>query len=129
MIEMIHGANGFVRLHSHGRLKAILNHIISMGSDGLDPIEPPPQGDMELHEVAAMCGQRMVLFGNLELSDIENLPTALFKDKIRKALEEGVVKEGRGFVLMPSACPIGRKLKPLTLANYKLMVEMVEEME
>jgi uroporphyrinogen-III decarboxylase len=129
MIEIIHVANGFVRLHSHGRLKAILNHIISMGSDGLDPIEPPPQGDMELSEVAGKCGRQLVLFGNLELSDIENLPTALFKAKIERALREGTNKEGRGFVLMPSACPIGRKLKALTLANYKMMVEMVESME
>ncbi|MCF7957058.1 MAG: hypothetical protein K9M57_01280 [Phycisphaerae bacterium] len=34
-------------------------------------------------------------------------------------------EQGRGFVLMPSACPYGRKLLPLALANYKKMVEMV----
>jgi len=34
--------------------------------------------------------------------------------------------KGRGFVLMPSSCPYGRKLPPLALANYRKMVEIVE---
>lgn len=126
MVEVIHRSNGFVRWHSHGRLKEILDDIVASGCDGLDPIEPPPQGDMKLQQVRERYGKQLVLFGNLEISDIENMPGEKFRDKIHRALSEGTAGEGRGFVLMPSACPIGRKLKPLTLANYELMVEMVE---
>ena len=66
----------------------------------------------------------MALFGNLEASDIENLPTPEFEVKIRRALAEGTAGPGRGFVLMPSACPYGRVLSPLALANYRKMVEV-----
>ena len=69
----------------------------------------------------------MTLFGNLEASDIENLPTPQFAQKIATAIREGTTGPGRGFVLMPSACPYGRVLSPLALANYRKMVEVVEE--
>ena len=125
MVAAIQKYGGFARIHSHGRLKDILHHIAATGCVGLDPIEPPPQGDVELGFVREKVGNQMVLFGNLEASDIENLPTPEFEKKIRKAIREGTVGSGRGFVLMPSACPYGRVLAPLALANYRKMVEVV----
>lgn len=126
VVEAIQRHGGFARIHSHGRLKYILDDIAATGCAALDPIEPPPQGDVELREVRARHGRQMVLFGNLEASDIENLPTDRFRKKIDQALREGTQGEGRGFVLMPSACPYGRKLPELALRNYEAMVEAVE---
>ena len=69
-------------------------------------------------------GGTMVLFGNLEASDIENLDEASFERKVARALEEGTAGSGRGFVLMPSASPYGRKLSPLALRNYETIVRL-----
>ena len=85
----------------------------------------PPQGDVELRDVRARHGRQLVLFGNLEISDIENLPTDQFAGKVRQALDEGTAGSGRGFVLMPSACPYGRVLPARTLRNYEKMVELI----
>ena len=126
MVEAIHRHGGYVRIHSHGNLKAILDDIAATGADGLDPIEPPPQGDVELAYVRERHGKQLVLFGNLEISDIENLPTAQCAEKVKRALAQGTAGTGRGFVLMPSACPYGRELSPLTLRNYEKMIELVE---
>jgi hypothetical protein len=128
MVQAIQRYGGFARIHCHGRLKAILDDIAATGCAGLDPIEPPPQGDVELRYVRERYGEQMVLFGNLEASDIENLSTPEFETKIRRAIVEGTAGRGRGFVLMPSACPYGRVLSPLALANYRKMVEVVEGM-
>ena len=125
MVDAIQKHGGFVRLHSHGNLKEILDHIVSMGVDGLDPIEPDPQGDVSLGYVREKYGKQLVLFGNLEATDLENLPTSEFEKRIREALEQGTAEEGRGFVLLPSSCPYGRKLPPIALANYRKMVEVV----
>jgi len=124
MIRAIHDHGGFARVHCHGRLKNILDLIAGMGADGLDPIEPPPQGDMELREVRQRHGQQLVLFGNLEIADIEMLPTPRFAERVKRALDEGTAGAGRGFVLLPSASPYGRKLSALTLRNYETMVEL-----
>ena len=125
MVESIQRWGGYARIHSHGRLRQILDEIVSTGCDGLDPIEPPPQGDVELSYVRQHYGKQLTLFGNLEASDIENLPTKAFRKKVEQALREGMDGEGRGFVLMPSACPYGRVISPLALANYECMVTAV----
>jgi hypothetical protein len=126
MVQAIQRYGGLARLHSHGNLRAILDAIASTGCDGLDPIEPPPQGDVSLAYVRERYGHQMVLFGNLEISDIEGLPTAAFEERVWTALREGTAGDGRGFVLMPSACPYGRILPAQTLANYRKIIEVVE---
>ncbi len=77
--------------------------------------------------VREQYGKDMVLFGNLEVSDIENMPTKQFSEKVKRAISEGTSGSGRGFVLMPSACPYGRELSPLTLRNYEEIIAIVEE--
>jgi len=126
MVQAIQAHGGFARMHSHGNLKEILDDIVSLEADGLDPIEPPPQGDVELRYVRERYGEQLVLFGNLEVSDIEHMPTPQFTEKVKTALDEGTSGHGRGFVLMPSACPYGRGLSELSLANYTKIVELVE---
>ncbi len=126
LVRAIRATGGFARIHSHGRLRAVLPHIAAMGADGLDPVEPPPQGDMELAEVRREIGRQAVLFGNIEAADIENLPPAAFEPRVARALHEGTAGPGRGFVLMPSACPYGRVIKPSVLENYRLMVQHAE---
>lgn len=126
MVDIIHKYDGYARIHSHGRLKDILDHIVETGCDGLDPIEPPKQGDVELKYVRGKYGKQLVLFGNLEITDIENLESAHFAKKVHKAIEEGTSGFGRGFVLMPSACPYGRHLSNRTIKNYEKLIEIVE---
>ena len=126
LVATIQKYGGYARIHSHGRLKAILDAIVETGCVALDPIEPPPQGDVELSYVRERYGDKLVLFGNLEIADIENLPTPVFKEKVNRALHEGILGKGRGFVLQPSACPYGRELSPLSLKNYEAIIELVE---
>jgi hypothetical protein len=127
MVEIIHRHGGFARIHSHGRLKSILPYIAAMGADGLDPVEPPPQGDMQLVDVRRAYGQQMVLFGNIEASELETLPPAQFERRVAQALREGTAGTGRGFVLMPSACPYGRRISADVMTNYETMVRLVNE--
>jgi len=126
MIRDIHAHGGYARVHCHGRVKNILEMIAGMDADALDPIEPPPQGDVALREVRQRHGRQLVLFGNLEIADIEMLPTAQFSELVKRALDEGTAGEGRGFVLLPSASPYGRNLSRVTLHNYEAMVRLVE---
>ena len=125
MVEMIQAHGGYARIHSHGRLRGILPHIAAMGATGLDPCEPPSQGDMTLSEIREQVGDQMVLFGNIESSDIESLSPPDFERKVVEALTEGAAG-GRGFVLMPSSCPYGRTITPDVLANYETMVRLAE---
>jgi len=126
LVEVIQRYGGYARLHQHGRLRDTLDMIAGTGCMGLDPIEPPPQGDVSLAYVRQRYGDQLVLFGNLEASDIELLDSGAFARKVRTALEEGTAG-GRGFVLMPSSCPYGRVLSDTALRNYRRMIEVHEE--
>jgi len=127
MVEAIQQHGGFARIHSHGRLRDILPEIAAMGPDGLDPLEPPPQGDMTLAELRAQIGRDTVLFGNIESSEIEGMAPLAFEARVRRAVTDGTAGTGRGFVLMPSACPYGRNISADVLANYEAMVRAVRE--
>lgn len=126
MVAAIQRQGGFARLHCHGRIRSVLDHIAATGCAALDPIEPPPQGDVELSYVRRHYGKQMTLFGNLEVSDIETLPPARMAEKARRALSEGTEGAGRGFVLMPSAAPYGRILPDATRRNYETIIETAE---
>ena len=123
MVKTIRKYGGYPRIHSHGRLKNILPLIIEMGPVGLDPVEPPPQGDVELDWIVSEYGKDLVIFGNLEITDIENVEPAKFAKVVEKSLRDGTGPNSKGFVLMPSSCPYGRKIPETTLANYRTMVE------
>ena len=124
MVKAIQKYGGYARIHSHGRLRGILPLIAKMKPDGLDPLEPPPQGDMELSEIKAAIGKDTVMMGNIEAADIENLAPARFEEKVVKALREGTTGPGRGFILHPSACPYGRTITAQTMANYETMIRL-----
>ena len=126
MVEIIQKYGGFARIHSHGRLKNILPYIAAMGADGLDPIEPPPQGDVQLIDVRREYGAGMVLLGNIEAAELETLPPAAFERRVAQALREGTAGQGRGFVLMPSACPYGRQISAQVMANYETMIRLAK---
>ena len=126
MVERIHAGGGFARIHCHGRLANILPLVRQMGAAALDPIEPPPAGDVQLADVRRRYGRDMVLFGNLEIRDIENMPPGQFEHVVAAAIRDGTAGAGRGFVLMPSASPYGRTISPTTMANYETMVRQVE---
>jgi len=127
MVEKIKSYGGFVRVHSHGCIKNILEYIIKMEFDAIDPIEPPPHGDVELKYIRRKYGKHLVLFGNIEITDIENMPGEVFRKIVKRCITDGTSSEGRGFVLMPSASPYGRNISENTLRNYQIMVEEVNK--
>jgi hypothetical protein len=127
MVKLIKHYGGFVRIHAHGRIKNVLDYILNMGADATDPIEPPPHGDVELKYLRRKYGKQLVLFGNIEITDIENMPCDLFRRVVKNTIADGTSGEGRGFVLMPSSAPYGRNISERTLRNYQIMVEEVEK--
>lgn len=126
LVEVIKKYGGYARIHQHGRQKDILDYTVKTGCDAIDPIEPEPQGDVTLAYVREHYGKQLVLFGNIEIRDLEFLEPKDFAIKVEQALSEGCQGEGRGFVLMPTACPLGRKLPEKTLRNYEIMVQAAE---
>jgi hypothetical protein len=126
MVKMIKDKGGYVRIHAHGSVRDIIDHIVKMGADATDPLEPFPHGNADLRQIRWTYGKDLVLFGNIEIADIESLTPDKFREVVRKTISEGTFGEGKGFVLMPTASPYGRIISDQTLRNYEIMIEEVE---
>jgi len=121
MIGLIHSRGAMARLHCHGKIGSVLEAILRTGADGLDPCEPPPDGDVELEEVKRRAGDRMSLFGNLELKLLETGTAADVEEAVQQCMS--AAKPGGGFVIMPTAAPINVPLAPRTEANYMRFID------
>jgi uroporphyrinogen-III decarboxylase len=122
MTRLIHARGAKVRLHCHGNLRHVLDMILETGCDGIDPCEPPPDGDIELDEVKRRCQARGVsVWGNIELKLLEQGTSAQVRAEVQKIMSQA--KAGGGFVLIPTAGPINVPLAPKTEANYKTFID------
>ena len=122
MTRLIHARGGKVRLHCHGNMAQVLDMILETGCDGIDPCEPPPDGDIELDEVKRRCQARGVsVWGNIELKLLEQAAPGQVRAEVHKIMDQA--KAGGGFVLMPTAAPISLELSPRTEANYKALID------
>ena len=96
LVESIQRHGGFARIHAHGNVRDVLDAVIDLGWDAIDPLEPPPQGNVTLSDVRARYGEGLTLFGNLEFSDMETLEPEAFREKVVQALSEGTRGPGTG---------------------------------
>jgi hypothetical protein len=124
-VRMIREAGALARIHCHGRIARVLDQIAGMSPDGLDPIEPPPDGDIGVAELKARVGERICLFGGIELKHLETADERFVEDLVRRTMAEG--KPGGRFVIMPTAAPINIPLSPRTERNYFRFIETALE--
>ncbi|MFH1566739.1 MAG: uroporphyrinogen decarboxylase family protein [Gemmatimonadota bacterium] len=86
-------------LHSCGRNQALAEMLVADTDVGmLNPLEPPPMGDIDLAAVKRTHGRRLALMGNLHTTDV------MLRGSTREVRREGLkairaAGEGGGFVL------------------------------
>lgn len=100
LIQRLHEAGCRVWVHCHGRVRALLPRFVDMGVDVLNPVEPPPMGDVDLAEAFDAVGNRMALEGNVESHDFMTAHASAMRLQVQSALESG---RGRRFILCPSS--------------------------
>ncbi len=93
LMDLIHSYGAYVYMHCHGKIGTVFDLILDMGPDLLDPLEPPPDGDLELAEAKQRARGKIVLVGNIEPRDLEFADRATVREKVRRAICEGG-KEG-----------------------------------
>jgi len=128
MTDLIHARGGKVRLHCHGKIARVLDMILDCRCDGIDPCEPPPDGDIELNHVKVRCAARprkVSVFGNIELKLLENGSPQQVREEVIHVMNQA--KRDGGFVLMPTAAPIDAILSPKTEANYIAMIDTARQ--
>lgn len=126
MVDLYHGKGAKARFHCHGRIGQVLDMIAATGSDAIDPCEAPPDGDIELADVKRRVGDRMCIFGNLQLKLLEHGSRDDVVAAVKKCMESA--KAGGGYVIMPTAAPINSPLAKKTEENYLTFMDTALEL-
>ncbi len=101
IIDLVHEKGARFWVHCHGKMKRVIERFAEMGADMLNPIEPPPMGDITLDEAFSLVGNRMGLEGNLEVDEMMLSSEERIRFLVREALDIGS-RYGR-FILCPSS--------------------------
>jgi len=88
LIDLIHDAGGYVWVHCHGKVRGFIGRFVEMGCDMLNPIEPPPMGDITLREAFAMVDGKMALEGNIQIGDVMTASADEIRHLVDRALDE-----------------------------------------
>ena len=100
---------------------AAWGRVSKVGVNCLNPIEPPPNGDVTLAQARAVVGDRMCLEGNIEADDLFRGTPARIRALVRQAIEEA---RGGPFILCPTSgfmeWPV---CNPEKVANYLALIE------
>lgn len=121
IFDLIHSYGGWVIVHHHGRINALLERIAEVGANAIHPIEEPPVGDCTLAEAKRRVGDRVCLIGSVQYDDFQRLTPdemeALVKRQIRDAAPGG------GMILAPTAGPYAHQLTERQKENTIRFIE------
>jgi uroporphyrinogen-III decarboxylase len=111
-----------VHIHCHGRVQEALKKFIEMGADSVDPVEPPPQGDVTYAEAREIVGEGLTLIGNIECSELQNESPVYIRNRVKEILKLGKKR----LVITDSAPQLAAFTRKLA-DNYRVMIETALE--
>jgi len=109
-------------VHTCGAIGDRLDLMADTGIDGIDTLDPPPLGTVDLAKAKADFGQRFFFKGNLDaVNEMLAADDEIFVQAVVNRLKIG--KPNSGYILS-SACSVSPHAKPKRL---KMMVDLAEE--
>jgi uroporphyrinogen-III decarboxylase len=106
LIRRVHEAAPSVPVYTHtcGAIGDRLELIAESGADGIECLDPPPLGDVELADAVERIGDRLFIKGNIDsVNTLLYKPLAAIRRDVEAILRTGV--RARGFILS-TACSI-----------------------
>lgn len=120
IVDAIHRLGVKAILHSDGDLRQILAQLVSTGLDGYQSVDP--QGHMDIAEVKAVYGDRLILMGNVQASLLQEVDEARIRDSVRYCMTHG--KPGGRYIFSTSNCVF----KGMPLESYHVMLDEYERL-
>ncbi|MFH1905738.1 MAG: uroporphyrinogen decarboxylase family protein [bacterium] len=78
-----------IHVHCHGNVETLLDSFVEMGVDSIDPVEPHPQGDVDIAKVKRKYDNKLVFVGNIEFLDMETKNPGEMDEIVQYAIEGG----------------------------------------
>jgi hypothetical protein len=125
LVHMIRDAGHLTSIHCHGRVRRVLDQFIEIGVQALEPLEPPPQGDLTLEAALKAVQGRLCLIGYIQDQDLYTARPGEMGAKV------GAIRrlvEGRtGYIMTSTATPYMDPPPPQFVRNYVEYLEAAAE--
>jgi MtaA/CmuA family methyltransferase len=121
--KAVKAEGGFIYTHTCGAIGDRLELMIQSGISGIECLDPPPLGNVDLQEAVELLNGKIFIKGNV---DPVNTLLRGDSDKVRADVGEVLERAGHtmaGFILS-SACSVAPPVNP---DNIKLMVELCRD--
>ncbi len=116
LVQMIHDAGHLCAIHCHGRVRQVLDQFLEIGPDALEPLEPPPQGDITLEEALTRVEGRMCLMGYIQDQDLYTARPGEMRARVEEICR--LVRGRSGYIMTSSATPYMDPPPPQFVRNY-----------
>ncbi len=122
VVAAVHQATGTpVYTHTCGSIGDRLELMAESGTDGIDTLDPPPLGNVELADAKRRIGDRLFIKGNMNpVAILQYRSVAEVQDEARRCLRAG--KPGGGYILS-TACSVAPRVAPEKLEALWEVVE------
>jgi hypothetical protein len=116
LVKRIRDAGHLSAIHCHGRVGRVLDQFLEIGVHALEPLEPPPQGDIGLVEALEAVSGRMCLMGYIQDQDLYTAQAGEMRQKVRAI--RSLVGGRTGYIMTSSATPYMDPPPPQFVRNY-----------
>jgi len=122
LVGLVHAGGNVALVHCHGRLDALLEMILELGADALEPLEvlPATTADLTMADIRRRVGDRMCLAGGMQAVDLDTGTPELIRRRVRAIVEQAGTQ---GLILLPTSTPLGIPLPSRVVENYRAMFE------
>ncbi|MBN1806338.1 MAG: hypothetical protein JW837_13905 [Sedimentisphaerales bacterium] len=108
-------------VHTCGAIGDRLDLMSRTAVDGIDTLDPPPLGTVNLEEAKSKYGDRFFFKGNLDaVNEMLNAGDETFEQAVNERIRIG--KPGSGYILS-SACSVAPHVKPERLKRLAVLAE------
>ena len=121
IVQAIQEKGKYAYLHTCGAIGDRLDMMVKSGASGLECLDPPPLGNVELEDAVDRVGQSMFIKGNI---DSVNVLLHGDDDEVRADAQRRIQigKQSRGFILS-TACSIAPHVKR---ERVQILTELAE---
>lgn len=120
IVSEIHKLGLKAILHSDGDLRKILDQLVSTGIDGYQSIDP--QGNMDIKQVKAQYGDKLILMGNVMSSALQDSDEETIRESVRYAINNG--SPNGNYIFSTSNCIFSG----MPINNYHIMLDEYEKL-
>ena len=110
-----------VYTHTCGAIGDRLELMEETGTDGIDTLDPPPLGTVELSDAKARLGQRLFIKGNLD--PVATLLNGSADACFAAAIERLAAAKAHGGYILSSACSVAPHTPPENILQLRRAVE------